>query len=124
MRDILGDCNIVEFLYGKDHESTAHPVIGFDAPLLVLTGVLETCARAGIHVEDVSAGEDTRRIIAYEAAFRDPLFHYEFPERAGALHEFLGRIEDLANICYFNYQYRRTRRPCSDRPRIRGCRSA
>ena len=33
------------------------------------------------------------------------MIRYKFPERAGALHEFLERINDLASICYFNYQY-------------------
>jgi threonine dehydratase len=29
----------------------------------------------------------------------------EFPERAGALHDFLNSVRGSANICYFNYQY-------------------
>ena len=29
----------------------------------------------------------------------------EFPERAGALHDFLALIRDSASLCYFNYAY-------------------
>jgi threonine dehydratase len=38
--------------------------------------------------------------------FKRPLMiRYQFPERPGALHEFLQRIQGLANLCYFNYLY-------------------
>ena len=33
------------------------------------------------------------------------MIRYQFPERPGALHEFLQRIQGLANLCYFNYLY-------------------
>ncbi|MEM7112684.1 MAG: pyridoxal-phosphate dependent enzyme [Chloroflexota bacterium] len=108
MQEVLFDCNIVEFQYGKVDAKRAHPVIGFDAPPSVLAQVIERCRVVGIAVEDVSASEDTRfRVIPHRVElFSHPLMlHYEFPERMGALHEFLGQIEDLANICYFNYLY-------------------
>ena len=108
MRDALADCNIVEFQYGKSDLREAHPVVGFDAPPPVLEKVMRRCEETGIPVRDVSSGEEVPfRVIRYNAKlFRNPLMlHYQFPERVGALHEFLERIKDLANICYFNYQY-------------------
>ena len=47
------------------------------------------------------------RIIHYRSRlFHHPLFiNLEFPERAGALHDFLVRIRGRANICYLNYSY-------------------
>ena len=63
---------------------------------------------AGIQVEEVSGSEDVQfRVIRYEPElFKHTLMlNYEFPERAGALHEFLEHIKDSANICFFNYKY-------------------
>ncbi|MEM9775784.1 MAG: pyridoxal-phosphate dependent enzyme [Chloroflexota bacterium] len=108
MRDALFDCNIVEFQYGKVNEERAFPIIGFDAPVEVVAQVIQRCESVGIAVENVSASEETRfRAIPYRAElFTHPLMlRYEFPERMGALHEFLEQIKDLANLCYFNYLY-------------------
>ncbi len=108
MRDALFDCNIVEFQYGKVDNAVAYPVIGFDAPIEVAAQVIERCAKVGIPVQDVSSNDDIRfRAIRYRAnLFNHPLMlRYEFPERMGALHEFMEQIKDLANLCYFNYLY-------------------
>ncbi|MGL1934377.1 MAG: pyridoxal-phosphate dependent enzyme [Fibrobacterales bacterium] len=108
MGDVLHDCNIVEFQYGKSHESEAYPVIGFDGSAEKLEMVKQRCEENGIGVEDVSQSEDIHfRVIQYSVElFKHPLMlHYEFPERVGALHEFLESIKEWANICYFNYLY-------------------
>ena len=108
MRDALANCNIVEFQYGKTDSEKASPVIGFDTPAEILQQVLDSCDAAGIQVTDVSSAEDTQfRVLRYDPElFHSPLMlQYDFPERVGALHEFLQRIEGLANICYFNYSY-------------------
>ncbi|MEO1528857.1 MAG: pyridoxal-phosphate dependent enzyme [Planctomycetota bacterium] len=108
MQQALSGCNIVEFQYGKSESKWAYPVIGFDSTPEVLRQVHDKCAEIGVEVEDVSGGEDIQfRVVHFEAeTFRHPLMiNYEFPERAGALHEFLGEIQDSANICYFNYKY-------------------
>jgi len=104
----LAGCNIVDFQYGKTNNELGHPVIGFDAPPEVIAQVHEHCVGAGIAYQDLTAHEDVDfRIVNYDpSSFRRPLIiRYEFPERPGALHEFLGRISDLANVCYFNYLY-------------------
>ncbi len=108
MREVLFDCNIVEFQYGKVDVERAFPVIGFDAPVEVREQVIQRCEGIGIVVQDVSADEDSRfRVIPHRVElFKHPLMlRYEFPERMGALHEFLGQIQETANICYFNYLY-------------------
>jgi threonine dehydratase len=104
----LEGLNIVEFQYGKTDPMKAWPVIGFEASapeLEVLRKRLETLR---IRHEDVTSQEDVDfRLIHYEATlFHLPYFiKLEFPERAGALHDFLVRIRGVANICYFNYAY-------------------
>ncbi|MEM6553911.1 MAG: pyridoxal-phosphate dependent enzyme [Planctomycetota bacterium] len=108
MREALGGCNIVEFQYGKSHGERAFPVIGFDTTPELLAEVERRCEAAGIALADVSLEEDVEfRVVNYDPAlFVHPLMlRYEFPERVGALTEFLERIQDLANICYFNYRY-------------------
>jgi len=104
----LAGCNIVDFQYGKTNNDLGHPIIGFDAPPAVIAQVHAHCQQAGIAYQDITAHEDVDfRIVNYDPKlFSRPLIiRYEFPERAGALHEFLERIKGLANLCYFNYVY-------------------
>lgn len=104
----LAGCNIVDFQYGKTNEQLGTPVIGFDAPPEVIARVHEHCEQAGIAYQDITAHEDVDfRIVNYDPKlFKRPLIiRYQFPERLGALHEFLQQIKGLANLCYFNYLY-------------------
>ena len=58
--------------------------------------------------QDITAHEDVDfRIVNYDPKlFKRPLMiRYQFPERPGALHEFLQQIQGLASLCYFNYLY-------------------
>lgn len=104
----LAGFNIIEFQYGKTHPTRAWPVIGFEASPPELD-VFERCLRdAAIPYEDVTSQEDVVfRIINYDPAqFKNPFFiKLEFPERAGALHDFLAAMSGSANICYFNYAF-------------------
>lgn len=108
IRNALSGCNIVDFQYGKTNSHTGYPVIGFDAPPEVIARVHAHCSQAGVPYQDITAHEDVDfRIVNYDPKlFQRPLMiRYEFPERAGALHEFLERIQGLASLCYFNYLY-------------------
>jgi threonine dehydratase len=108
LQEHLAGLNIIEFQYGKVDPQRAWPVIGFDAPPVVYERLDRGLREAGIPFEDVTDQEDVEfRLIHYRARMmRLPLFiKLEFPERAGALQDFLARVSDAANVCYFNYSY-------------------
>ena len=105
---ILEGINIIEVQYGKAHENHAWPVIGFEASPMALQLLDERLTKHQVEHEEVTSQADVEfRIINYEPQlFRHPYFiALEFPERAGALKDFLQSFEDLASICYFNYTY-------------------
>ena len=102
------EVNIIEFQYGKTDEKTAWPVIGFEASVEKLETLAREVAALGISFEEVTSEADVEfRIIRYEShLFRMPIFiALEFPERAGALHDFMKTVRDTASICYFNYVF-------------------
>ena len=108
MSSALDGVNIIEFQYGKVDQDKAWPVIGFEATPMALDVLTQHLNELGIPYEDVTSEEDVEfRIIHYESdLFSFPYFiKLEFPERAGALHDFLASIRGAANLCYFNYTY-------------------
>lgn len=102
------ELNVSEFLYGKTDEKEAWPIIGLEAApekMDLLDGQL---TKAGVQFEDITLDPDVQyRIINYNPAlFKDPvLMHIQFPERRGALRDFMRKISGVANVCYFNYAY-------------------
>ena len=48
-----------------------------------------------------------KKIINYNPAlFKNPLLLLiQFPERKGALRDFMRKVSGVANVCYFNYTY-------------------
>jgi len=105
---IRAGVNIIEFQYGKTNPDRAWPVIGVEGTPAELHLTEQRARDLGIPCERVTSEEDVEfRMIHYNSdLFRWPLFiKLEFPERAGALREFLIRIRDIASICYFNYAY-------------------
>lgn len=104
---ILDGINIIEVQYGKVSDEDAWPVIGFEASPPALQLLDTRLTEQGIPHEDVTSRADVEfRIIHYEPhLFRHPyLITFEFPERAGALREFLHTLE-AGSICYFNYTF-------------------
>ena len=104
----LGDVNIIEFQYGKVHPSKSWPVIGFEASPLEMQLLTQRLTEMGVTFEDVTSEADVEfRIIHYEPGlFTHPYFiSFEFPERPGALHDFLVTVRGRANLCYFNYTF-------------------
>ncbi|MDQ8199807.1 pyridoxal-phosphate dependent enzyme [Pelagicoccus enzymogenes] len=100
--------NIVEFQHGAVQGRSAKPVIGVDAMPQVLALFEQSLQGLGIPYEDATGQEDVEfRIIHYDASMLvRPLFiRIEFPERPGALKEFLGNNCQDASIVYFNYNY-------------------
>ncbi len=100
--------NIIEFQYGKRDEKKAWPVIGFEGSANQLEELVRSVAALGITFAEVTSEADVEfRIIRYEShLFRMPIFiALEFPERAGALLDFMKTVRDTASICYFNYVF-------------------
>lgn len=102
------DISVSEFLYGKIDEENAWPVIALEAEPNKMDALDEKLTKAGVEFEDVTLDADTRyRIINYNPAlFKNPLLlHIQFPERKGALRDFMRKVSETANVCYFNYAH-------------------
>ena len=102
------DVNVTEFQYGKTSASNGYPVIAFEASPEKMSHLDEDLKSSGIKYEDVTGDPDVRyRIINYNPAlFNLPvLLHVHFPERKGALRDFMRRISSVSNVVYFNYAY-------------------
>ncbi len=100
------DLNIEDFLYGKTHSENAFPVLGFKGQSAVLDALEVVLKNHDYIFRDVTHREDvTFRIInAAMSTWDAPLMALvEFPERPGALLEFMEDVAKLSNICYFNY---------------------
>lgn len=100
--------SIVEFQHGAVRGRLAQPVIGIDAMPQQLDLFERNLKSLGIRYQDATGQEDVEfRIIHYDASLLvRPLFiRIEFPERPGALKEFLGKNCRDASIVYFNYNY-------------------
>jgi threonine dehydratase len=106
--EIMGGVNIIEVQYGKVDETRAWPVIGCEASPLELALLDQRLTDHQVAHEDVTSQEDVEfRIINYEPNLFPQSFFItlEFPERAGALRDFLTSVLGSGNICYFNYTY-------------------
>lgn len=103
------DLNIEDFLYGKIHESRAAPVFGFAGSDANLAELEDRLTRHGYAFRNVSHREDVAfRIVNYNTQlFKNPFVAIlEFPERPGALMEFMASAARWSSICYFNYANR------------------
>lgn len=100
--------NVSEFMYGKTHATKAWQTIAIDGKASDF-GALETSlSTSKIDFADITNDADIQyKIINYNPSlFHDPLFmSVQFPERKGALRDFLRAISTTASICYFNYAY-------------------
>jgi threonine dehydratase len=102
------DINVSEFLYGKVDENNAWPVIALESAPERMEQLDKDLKAANVPFEDVTLDADVRyRIINYNPAlFKNPLLmNVQFPERRGALRDFMRKISGIANLCYFNYAY-------------------
>ncbi len=102
------DLNITYLMVGQNHRNTAYPILGFDGPQNQTAKLESTLAAAGYDFRDVSDRADlTFRVAPFQPRmFKRPfaaILH--FPERAGALTEFLDRTAPLGTISYFNYAH-------------------
>lgn len=108
LETLNGSFNIREFQYGKCDPEKAYPVIAFEGERDQINGLDALFTDMGYQFEDVTSQADIRyRVIHYEPSMMHlPLFfHVHFPERGGALSDFLREISGTASICYFNYYH-------------------
>ena len=100
--------NISYLMVGQNDQRTAYPILGFDGPKSQSDKLERTLAAAGYDFRDVSDRADLSFRIA---PFQPRLFSrpfaaiLHFPERAGALTEFLDRMAPYGTISYFNYSH-------------------
>jgi threonine dehydratase len=101
--------NVTDFQFGRQSRAEAWPIftVGAEDPAVVQAFPARLAA-AGYRWEDLTGAVD----VAFRAIpLRSDLLHHpaflrlDFYERAGALHDFLGRvIQERASVCYFNYR--------------------
>ncbi len=111
MLELLNDVsnlklNIEDFLYGKHEENSAYPIFGFKGTPQMLDSLETLLSEKGYTYSNVTHREDVAfRIINYDVTvWKNPLTaRIQFPERPGALLEFMEDVSKLSNICYFNY---------------------
>lgn len=98
--------NISYLMSGQNDRDTAYPIFGFDGPAEEAAKLEGLLAARGYEFQDVSDRADLNfRVAPFQPhLFKRPfgaILH--FPERAGALMEFLERVAPLATFSYFNY---------------------
>lgn len=98
--------NISYLMCGQNDRNTAYPILGFDGPQSKAAKIESALTAAGYDIKDVSDRADLSfRVAPFQPSlFKRPfaaILH--FPERAGALTEFLDRVSPLGTISYFNY---------------------
>ncbi|MEL6187374.1 MAG: threonine ammonia-lyase, biosynthetic, partial [Myxococcota bacterium] len=108
----LGGRNITEFNYRYSGPGEAHVFVGLSLGegTAEKASLLEELGRAGIPVEDLSDDEMAKLHLRHLVGGRvaglenERLYRFEFPERPGALGEFLDRMSGEWNISLFHYR--------------------
>ncbi len=103
---------MTEFNYRMADPERAHVFVGLKLSRGVeeRKEIMREITQAGLQVVDLSADEMAKVHIRYmvggrsEQAVNEHLFRFEFPERPGALLNFLDRIAGRWNISLFHYR--------------------
>jgi threonine dehydratase len=109
---VIGSFNITEFDYRYDDCDDAHILVGIE----VMTRsrkleLLETLSGSGFAVIDLTYNEAAKLHVRHMVGGRNHLinneriFSFQFPERPGALVNFLEALGPNWNISLFNYRY-------------------
>jgi len=103
----LPDMNIIDFQYGKVAQDRAYPVIGVEVPHSAV-GVMEEFLKGSKippHLDVTGTAAADFRVIPFNIdLLNHPFFAViEFPNRPGALGDFMEFTSDIANVCYMNY---------------------
>ncbi|NIV17568.1 MAG: threonine ammonia-lyase, biosynthetic [Woeseiaceae bacterium] len=110
--EIVGRRGITEFNYRYSDAKDAHIFVGVQLTrgITERREILETLQKAGYPVEDLSENEMAKLHVRHMVGGRSPgienerLFRFEFPERPGALLDFLNAIGTDWNISLFHYR--------------------
>jgi hypothetical protein len=100
--------NITYLMVGQYDRNTAYPILGFDGPPDQTAKLESVLSSAGYDFREVSDRADlTFRVAPFQPRlFKRPFAAIlNFPERAGALTEFLDRLSPVGTISYFNYAH-------------------
>jgi len=107
---LIGRRNITEFNYRVDDPAEAHVFVGVEVhDRLETERLLASLDRAGLPTLDLSDNEMAklhgRHLVGGRARVKDEvLYRFEFPERPGALMDFLDSLAETWNISLFHYR--------------------
>ncbi len=108
---ILGDHNITEFNYRYADAGRAHIFVGVQVrDSLEIRRLARSLRRHGYATVDMTDNEMAKLPARYMVGGRAPnardeiLYRFEFPERPGALIDFLGKMGGRWNISLFHYR--------------------
>ena len=105
----LGARGITEFNYRYNDPAQAVVFVGIETHEHERSAVIQALVDHEFKVEDLSENEIAKLHIRHMVGGRKPvtderLFHFEFPERPGALMNFLNKIGNQRNISLFHYR--------------------
>jgi len=109
---ILGDHNITEFNYRFDDPKNAHIFVGVQVPPDTVDArkLMDALRKHGYATLDMTDNEMAKLHIRHLVGGRAPnavneiLYRFEFPERPGALMNFLDKMGGSWNISLFHYR--------------------
>jgi len=108
---ILGDHSITEFNYRYDNAQAAHIYVGVQMREREMVGrLVRTLRRSGYATLDMTDNEMAKLHIRHmvgghaPAALSEVVYRFEFPERPGALMNFLNQMGGRWNISLFHYR--------------------
>ena len=109
--EALGDHAVSEFNYRYADQATAHVLVGIKIKTPEQGAqVMDNIRAAGMEVTDLShnrlAKEHLRHMVGgtSSARVREHIYSFEFPERPGALRDFLTGLDGRWNISLFHYR--------------------
>jgi threonine dehydratase len=108
LSDLPDEINITDLQYGRISGEYQEPVLTLDLPEGGEKEFYQWLEAQQTPWVDVTGDSEIHyRVIPYTPSlFVAALFvEVEFPERAGALLDFLREVSPIASLCYFNYSY-------------------
>lgn len=100
---------VTEFCYRFSTRSAAHVILGIATTRAGLASILTRLAENGMFAHDLSDNELAKTHLRYLVGGRadipdERLYSFTFPERQGALHNFLTSLQPGFNISLFHYR--------------------